>query len=338
MSQTSRQNNRADLNRRLCLAPMLDRTDRHFRYFLRLISKHTVLFTEMVTANALLRGNRDNLLEFHPSEHPLVLQLGGSEPQLLSECSKIAEKIGYDEINLNIGCPSDRVQKGRFGACLMKEPELVAECVEAMQRQVNIPVSIKTRLGVDNHDSYEDVSNFIATVSTAGCRVFYMHARKAWLKGLSPKQNRNIPPLNYEMVAQLAADFPDNAFIINGGITDIDEIRHHLTKMDGVMLGRKLYENPFLLQDVDHLFFDDKRNQQSRQQVLEQYMIYIEQQLEQGVRLHTLVRHIFGLFHGQPGARQWRRALTENSRTGNNRLDKIKEAMFTITDYSLVTQ
>ncbi len=312
---------------------MLDRTDRHFRYFLRLISKHTILFTEMVTVHALLRGDRDYLLEFHPAENPLVFQLGGSDPKLLAECATIVEQAGYDEINLNIGCPSNRVQKGRFGACLMKEPELVAECIIAMQNQVSIPVSVKTRLGVDDHDRYDHVAHFVDTVTTAGCNVFYMHARKAWLKGLSPKQNRNIPPLNYAMVKQLADDFPENEMIINGGITSIDEIHNHLTQVDGVMLGRHLYENPFILNSVDQLLFDDTNTQKSREQILESYMIYVDQQLNRGIRLHTLIRHILGLYHGQPGARKWRRTLTENSRSGHNEINTIKHALQAINSH-----
>lgn len=314
-------------NRTICLAPMLDRTDRHFRYLLRLISKHTVLFTEMITVHALLRGDRDYLLNFHPSEHPLVFQLGGSDPALLAHCAKIVEDAGYDEINLNIGCPSDRVQKGRFGACLMKEPELVADCVATMQNSVSIPVSVKARLGVDDFDGYDHVADFIATVSATGCSIFYMHARKAWLNGLSPKQNRNVPPLKYEMVTQLATDFPDIEFIINGGITSIDEIQSHLANVNGVMLGRQLYENPFILNTVDRLFYNDQGTQHSRQQILEQYMDYAAQQLEHGVSLHALIRHILGLFHGQPGARHWRRTLTESSRAGHGDINTMRQAM-----------
>lgn len=315
------------LNRTVCLAPMLDRTDRHFRYLLRLISKHTVLFTEMITAQALLRGDRHYLLDFHSSEHPLVFQLGGSDPALLAQCAKIVEDAGYDEINLNIGCPSDRVQKGRFGACLMKEPALVADCIIAMQNNVRVPVSVKARLGVDDFDGYEHVAEFVATVSATGCNVFYMHARKAWLNGLSPKQNRNVPPLKYEMVTQLTTDFPDLEFIINGGITSIDEIQNHLANVNGVMLGRQLYENPYILNTVDQLFYNDPGKQHSRQQILEQYMDYASQQLECGVSLHTLIRHILGLFHGQPGARHWRRTLTENSRAGLGDINTMRQAM-----------
>lgn len=318
-------------NRTLCLAPMLDRTDRHFRYFLRLISRHTVLFTEMITTHALLHGDRHYLLDFHPAEHPLVLQLGGSDPTALAQCANIAEDAGYDEINLNIGCPSDRVQKGRFGACLMKEPELVADCVATMRNTVSIPVTVKARLGVDDVDSYDHVAGFIATVSAAGCKVFYMHARKAWLKGLSPKQNRNIPPLKYEMVTHLAADFPNLEFIINGGITSIEEIHSHLAQVNGVMLGRQLYENPFILNDADSLLFNDSRAQLSRHQILDHYIDYVAQQLENGVKFHSLVRHILGLFHGQPGARLWRRTLTEGSRQGQGDMNTIHKAMQNIS-------
>ncbi len=329
MDAQSTDDQRQALNRTLCLAPMLDRTDKHFRYFLRLISKHTVLFTEMITTHALLRGDRHYLLDFHPAEHPLALQLGGSDPVALAECAKIGEDFGYDEINLNIGCPSDRVQKGRFGACLMKEPELVAECIAAMRNSVSVPVpvTVKARLGVDDVDGYDDVAGFIATVSAAGCNVFYMHARKAWLKGLSPKQNRNVPPLQYEKVIRLAADFPGIEFILNGGITSIEQIQSHLALVDGVMLGRQLYENPFMLNNVDHLLFNDTSMRRNRQQVLDLYMEYAAQQVEQGVALHALMRHILGLFHGEPGARQWRRTLAEGSRAGQGDINTLCRAI-----------
>ncbi|MCH9698169.1 MAG: tRNA dihydrouridine(20/20a) synthase DusA [Gammaproteobacteria bacterium] len=297
---------------------MLDRTDRHFRYFLRLISPHLVLFTEMVTANTLKHGNRNHQLAYHPVEHPVVFQLGGSDPELLAQCAGLVEEHGYNEVNLNVGCPSDRVQKGRFGACLMKEPELVAECVSAMRDHVSIPVTVKNRLGVDDCDSYEALSRFIRIVSEAGCNTFYIHARKAWLKGLSPKQNRSIPPLMYDMVYQLAEDFPHLELIINGGITDVDQIKDHLKHVDGVMLGRLLCDHPFILHDIEQQLYSDSAVNQSRRDVLQRYLDYAEQQLGQGVRLQTLMRHILGLFHGQPGARQWRRILSESD---DNRLE-----------------
>lgn len=314
---------------------MLDRTDRHFRYFLRLISPHTLLFTEMVTANALKFGNQQYQLAYHPAEHPLVFQLGGSDPKLLAQCSELIEKQGFDEVNLNVGCPSDRVQKGRFGACLMKEPELVAECVAAMCNHVSIPVTVKNRLGVDDCDSYQALSRFIRIVSEAGCNTFYIHARKAWLKGLSPKQNRSIPPLKYDMVYQLAKDFPHLELIINGGITDVDHIKNHLKQVDGVMLGRLLCDNPFILHDIEQQLFAESGASQSRREVLQHYLDYAEQQLDQGVRLQTLMRHILGLFHGQPGARQWRRILSEPD---DNRLEIARQYLDTYNWDSLNVQ
>lgn len=300
-------------SRRFAVAPMLDWTDRHCRYFYRLMSRHALLYTEMVTTGAILHGNQSRYLQFNPAEHPLALQLGGSNPQELALCAKIAEDYGYDEVNLNVGCPSDRVQNGRFGACLMAEPVLVAECIAAMQHAVSIPVTVKSRIGIDDRDSYEELTHFIATVAAAGCRTFIVHARKAWLSGLSPKQNRDVPPLRYDVVFQLKQDFPQLEIIINGGITCLETSKNLLDQVDGVMLGREIYHNPYLLTEVDSRIFKDDYPAMSRQDVILALIPYIRQQLRQGERLHNITRHILGLFHGVDGARAWRRYLSENA-------------------------
>ncbi|TCV85682.1 MULTISPECIES: tRNA dihydrouridine(20/20a) synthase DusA [Methylomonas] len=298
---------------RFSVAPMLDWTDRHCRYFHRTLSRHALLYTEMVTSGAILHGNRDRHLQFSLMEHPVALQLGGSNPLELAECAKIAVDYGYDEINLNVGCPSDRVQNGRFGACLMAEPELVAECVAAMHQAVSMPVTVKSRIGIDDRDSYEELTRFISTVAAAGCETFIVHARKAWLSGLSPKQNRDVPPLRYDVVFQLKQDFPTLRIVINGGINSLDSSRELLAHVDGVMLGREVYHNPYLLADVDRQLFNDEHPIKSRQETVLALLPYIDEQLQQGVRLHCIARHILGLFHGVDGARAWRRHLSENA-------------------------
>jgi tRNA-dihydrouridine synthase A len=298
---------------RFSVAPMLDWSDRHCRYFHRLLSQNTLLYSEMVTTGAILHGNLEQHLAFNSAEHPVVLQLGGSDPAELAQCAKIAVDYGYDEINLNVGCPSDRVQNGRFGACLMAEPTRVAACVAAMRAAVQIPVTVKSRIGIDERDSYTELVDFISTVAEAGCEVFIVHARKAWLSGLSPKQNRDIPPLRYDMVYQLKQDFPQLQIIINGGITTLAESHQHLQVVDGVMLGREVYHNPYLLATVDAEIFNAVPTIKSRQEVVLAILPYVEQQLQQGVRLHTITRHMLGLFHGQTGARAWRRHLSENA-------------------------
>lgn len=298
---------------RFCTAPMLDWSDRHCRYFYRLLSRHAVLYTEMVTTGAILHGNAQRHLQFNPQEHPVALQLGGSDSQDLARCAEMAQQYGYAEVNLNVGCPSDRVQNGRFGACLMAEPELVAECVGAMRQAVSIPVTIKSRIGIDDRDSYEELTRFIATVAAAGCNTFIVHARKAWLSGLSPKQNRDIPPLRYDMVFQLKQDFPGLDIIINGGINSLDASLDLLNHVDGVMLGREVYHNPYLLSDVDSLLYGDSYPQKNRQEVILALLPYVRQQLQQGVRLHDIARHLLGLFHGVAGARAWRRHISENA-------------------------
>jgi len=301
------------MTRRVAVAPMLDWTDRHCRYLLRLISHHTRLYTEMVTTGALLRGDRERFLAFHDSEHPVALQLGGSEPRALAECARIGADAGYDEINLNVGCPSDRVQSGRFGACLMAKPALVGECVFAMQAAVNVPVTVKTRIGIDDMDSYEGLHRFVETVSGYGCGVFVIHARKAYLQGLSPKENRTVPPLRYDYAWRLKRDFQQLEIIVNGGITSLDEVAKHLQYVDGAMLGRAAYHDPWLLADVDSRFFNDSHAVPSRGEVVRRMLPYIEMELKRGTQLKHITRHMLGLFQGQPGARQWRRHLSEHA-------------------------
>ncbi|MGR8941971.1 MAG: tRNA dihydrouridine(20/20a) synthase DusA [Gammaproteobacteria bacterium] len=307
---------------------MLDWTDRHCRFFHRLISKQTLLYTEMVTTGALLHGDRERFLRFDPSEHPLALQLGGSDPVDLAACAKMAEGFGYDEVNLNVGCPSDRVQNGRFGACLMAEPELVAECVAAMRKAVAIPVTVKSRIGIDERDSYEELEHFIRTVAEAGCETFIVHARKAWLKGLSPKQNREVPPLRYDVVYRLKQDFPQLQIVLNGGITTLaqaeDVLRHGV---DGAMMGREAYHNPYILAEVDRRLFGSSNDVITRLQIVEKLFPYIEQQLAQGVRLHSITRHILGLFHGEAGARSWRRHLSEHAVRYGAGASVVREAL-----------
>ena len=301
------------LSRRFCVAPMLDWTDRHCRYFHRLLSKNALLYTEMVTTGALIHGNAQRFLQFNTEEHPVALQLGGSNPHDLAICTRMAEEAGYDEVNLNVGCPSDRVQNGRFGACLMAEPQLVGDCIAAMQAVVKIPVTVKSRIGIDERDSYEELTQFIDTVAKAGCETFIIHARKAWLKGLSPKENREIPPLCYETVFQLKRDFPQLEIVINGGITTLEQSEELLNHVDGVMLGREVYQNPYLLAEVDKVLFKDNSPILSREQIITALLPYIQSQLQHPeMRLNSISRHVLGLFHGEYGARLWRRFLSEN--------------------------
>ncbi|GAB1112413.1 MAG: tRNA dihydrouridine(20/20a) synthase DusA [Shewanella algae] len=301
-----------DANRRFSIAPMLDWTDRHYRYFARLMSSQTLLYTEMVTTGAILHGKGD-YLAYNQEEHPLALQLGGSNVEDLARCAEIAWQRGYDEVNLNVGCPSDRVQNGRFGACLMEEPELVAHCVEAMRQKVDIPVTVKTRIGIDDKDSYEFLCDFITKVSAAGCDTFIIHARKAWLQGLSPKENREIPPLDYPRVYQLKQDFPGLHISINGGIKSFEEMHAHLAQLDGVMVGREAYQNPYLLAEVDQKIFGLDSQVMSRDQVVDAMLPYVEAHLQSGGRLNHISRHMTGLYQGIPGSRSWRRHLSENA-------------------------
>ncbi len=300
------------INRRFSVAPMLDWTDRHCRYFHRLLSKHALLYTEMVTTGALIHGDKHRFLQFNASENPVAFQLGGSNPKDLAVCAKMVEEYGYDEINLNVGCPSDRVQNGSFGACLMAEPALVAECIAAMSQVASIPVTVKSRIGIDDKDSYEELVQFIGTIADTGCKTFIVHARKAWLKGLSPKQNREVPPLDYERVYQLKRDFPGLEIIINGGITTLEQASGMLDQVDGVMVGREAYQNPYILAGVDNLLYGDIKEKVSRQEIVQTLIPYIQEQLRLGLRLNNVSRHILGLFHGEPGARGWRRYISEN--------------------------
>lgn len=312
------QSNSINLNPwRVCIAPMLDWTDRHYRYFMRLLSKHTRLYTEMVTTGALIYGDAQRFLNYHPAEHPLALQLGGSDPYALARCAKLAEEYGYAEVNLNVGCPSERVQSGKFGACLMAEPKLVADCVMAMREACRIPVSIKTRLGIDNHDSYAFLTHFIAQTAQAGCQHFIIHARKAWLNGLNPKQNREIPPLCYDRVYQLKKDFADLTIVINGGIQDLAQLQQQFDHVDGAMIGRAAYYSPYLFAQIDQHIFGVQQPIPSREQIVWQLLPYIQQELSQGVRLHHITRHLLHLFNGQAGARFWRRSLTTAAQMSN---------------------
>jgi tRNA-dihydrouridine synthase A len=315
------------INRRISVAPMMDWTDRHDRYFLRLITRHALLYTEMVTVDAILHGDRMRLLRFDAAEQPLALQLGGSDPDKLARCATIAEDWGYDEVNLNVGCPSDRVQSGRFGACLMAEPELVGDCVAAMRQSTHLPVTVKTRIGIDDIDSYEHLHHFISTVAQAGCSVFIIHARKAWLSGLSPKENREIPPLQYDTVYRVKRDFPDLTIILNGGVTTLDAVDAHLQLVDGVMLGRAAYQNPYLLAAVDGRYYGASASAASRFEIIEQLLPYVASELSAGTALKHITRHILGLFQGQPGARAWRRYLSENAHLSSAGLHTLQAAM-----------
>ena len=305
---------------------MMEWTDRHCRYFLRLISKRTLLYTEMVTADAVLRGDRNRLLRFHPAEHPVALQVGGSGPAALAEAARIGAEFGYDEINLNVGCPSDRVQAGRFGACLMAEPELVADLIAAMGASSKIPVTVKCRIGIDDQDAEESLDRFVDAVAQGGCRTFVLHARKAWLEGLSPKENRDVPPIDYDRVYRVKARRPDLTIIVNGGIGSLSEAVDHLTHVDGVMLGRAPYQDPYLLAEVDSRLFGSAEPRPSRLDVLDSFMLYAEGELSRGVRLNQMTRHILGLFHGQPRARAFRRVLAETAHLDGTGLDVLKTA------------
>lgn len=316
---------------RFSVAPMLDWTDRHCRYFHRLLSGQTLLYTEMITTGAILFG-KGNYLAYSQQEQPVALQLGGSDPQALAECAKRAEELGYNEINLNAGCPSDRVQNGRFGACLMAEPELVADCVKAMKSAVSIPVTVKTRIGIDDSDSYEFLQRFIQIVSEqGGCDNFTLHARKAWLSGLSPKENREIPPLDYPRVYQVKQDFPHLTVSINGGIKTLDEAKAHLMHVDGVMMGREAYQNPGILAEVDRELFGTRTDAPDVVSVIEAMYPYIEHELSQGTYLGHITRHMLGIFQGIPGARQFRRHLSENAHKAGADVEVLRQALTFVT-------
>ena len=314
------------MNRKISVAPMMDCTDRHERFFLRLISKNTLLYTEMIVDEAISRGDKKKLLEFNINEKPVALQLGGSSPKLLAEAAKIGEDFGYDEINLNLGCPSKKVEKNKFGACLMKEPNLVADCLSKMQSVCKLPVTIKTRIGYDDVEDYENLYNFISILKSTGVKTFIIHARKAILGKFTPKQNLNIPPLKYDYVYKLKNDFPNDEIIINGGITKVDEIQSHLNKTDGVMIGRAAYHTPYLLADIEREIFENN-NIPSRQEVIENLIPYIKQEIKKGTRLNQIMRHTLGLFHGQSGASYWKKYLSKNMCVRDADIQKIDHIM-----------
>jgi tRNA-dihydrouridine synthase A len=309
------------------IAPMMERTDRHYRYFMRQITRHTLLYTEMITTAAIIHGDRHKLLDFSAIEHPLILQLGGDNPQELAECARIAADFGYDGLNLNVGCPSSRVQNGNFGACLMARPEKVAEAVAAMQQAVTIPVSVKHRIGIDDLDRYEDLLNFVKIVAEAGCQHFIVHARKAWLQGLSPKENRDIPPLRYGDVHRLKQELPHLSIDINGGITTIEGVKEQLRYVDAVSIGRAAYDNPYLFVTVDRDFFNDSITAKTRHEVVEAMFPYMEEWLQQGGKLNSITRHMLELFAGVAGTKAWKRHLSKNiCRTGAN-VGVVREAL-----------
>jgi tRNA-dihydrouridine synthase A len=305
---------------------MMDWTDRHCRYLLRLISPGILLYTEMVTAAAVLHGDRKRLLAFDPAEHPLALQLGGSDPEEMAAAARIAERLGYDEINMNVGCPSDRVQSGRFGACLMAEPGLVADCITAMSAAVDIPVTVKSRIGIDDREDYEFLQTFVDTVAAAGCRVFVIHARNAILSGLSPKQNREVPPLRYEVVHRIKREFPHLTVVLNGGIRSVGDARRELAVVDGVMIGREAYHNPWMLAGIESEILGG-RPPESRAAVVGSWIPYVEDQLAAGQKLSAMTRHGLGLFAGQPGARAWRRTLSERAPREGAGVEVIQAAL-----------
>ena len=314
------------MKKTISVAPMMDCTDRHDRYFLRLISKNVKLFTEMIVAKAIIKGDRDFLLKFNLLEKPLVLQIGGSDPMELAEATKIAEGYGYDEVNLNLGCPSKKVQKNKFGACLMKEPNLVGDCIVEMKNACNLPISVKTRIGFDDCEDYEYLKKFLTIIRKAGSEIFYIHARKAILSKLSPKQNLNIPPLNYNFVYNIKKDFNVNTVILNGGIDSIDKVKTHLKKVDGVMIGRAAYHSPYFLSHIEKEIFKNE-NVLSRSEVMELMIPYIKEETKNGTRLNQIMRHTIGLFHGQKGSSYWKRYLSENMCIREADLQKVNHIM-----------
>lgn len=319
-------------NHRFSIAPMMDWSDHNCRYFWRLLTKQALLYTEMVTTGALIHGDRKRFLHFNREEHPVALQLGGSDPKDLARCARWAQEWGYDEVNINCGCPSDRVQSGMFGACLMGKPDLVADCVKAMMDSCDIPVTVKHRIGIDHMESYEQLLAFIEPVAAAGCSVFIVHARKAWLQGLSPKENREIPPLNYPWVYQLKKDFPHLTIVVNGGIQTIEECQTHLDHVDGVMLGREAYQNPWMLAQVDEALFGMDSPLKSRDDVIAELLPFAEQHLAQGGQLNHITRHILGLYQGIPGARKFRRHLSENAYKKEAGIRILAEAYALVSD------
>ncbi len=315
------------VSRKLSVAPMMDWTDRHCRMFHRQLTARALLYTEMVTAEAILHGDQERLLGFSADEQPVALQLGGSDPTRLAEAARAGAAAGYVEINLNVGCPSDRVQSGRFGACLMAEPDLVAACVAAMGEAVDVPITVKNRIGIDAQTPDEVLPLFLEKVSGAGCNSFIIHARKAWLDGLSPKQNRDVPPLDYELVYRMKRDFPKLEIILNGGVESLREVSKHRTHVDGVMMGREAYHNPYVLAHVDQHFFGHRLDPLTRHEIVDNMKPYIQQELLKGTRLHTITRHMIGLFQGLPGARAWRRVLSERAVKDGAGLEVLDQAL-----------
>ena len=314
------------MNRKVSVAPMMDCTDKHERYFLRLISKNVFLYTEMIVAEAIDRGDKQKLLSFNLEEKPVSLQLGGSSPKLLSSAARVGEEFGYDEINLNLGCPSKKVQKNKFGACLIKEPNLVADCLSEMKAKTKIPITVKTRIGYDEVEDYENLYNFINKLKLTGVKTFIIHARKAVLGKFTPKQNLNIPPLKYEMVYKLKKDFRDLEIIINGGINTTEQIKSHLKKTDGVMIGRSIYHSPYLLADIEKEIFDNE-NYPTRQEVIEKLIEYLKKEINKGTRVNQIMRHTLGLFHGQMGSSFWKRYLSENMCVRDADIQKVDHIM-----------
>jgi tRNA-dihydrouridine synthase A len=314
------------IDRRVSVAPMMGWTDRHQRYFMRLISPHALLYTVMITTGALVHGKKLGVLEFNPEEHPVALQLGGSDPKDLAHCAKLAEQYGYDEVNLNCGCPSERVQDGKFGACLMAEPALVADCIDAMKQAVSVPVTVKTRIGIDDNDSYEFLSGFVGKVADKGCDTFIIHARKAILGGLSPAENRTIPPLKWDTAYRLKKDFPQLSIILNGGVKNTSDTAEALRHLDGVMIGREAYQNPYFMADIEREIFHNAAVP-TRSEVIDVMLPYIEKKLQEGIPLKDITRHILGLYQGLPGARRWRRVLSEEAYKPAANLNVIAAAL-----------
>tara|TARA_Y100001960_G_scaffold62128_1_gene65028 strand:+ start:915 stop:1901 length:987 start_codon:yes stop_codon:yes gene_type:complete len=325
------------MQRTVSVAPMMDCTDRHDRFFLRLISKNVMLYSEMVATKSAIHGDRKKILSFSPEEKPLALQVGGSDKKELVEVSKIAEDMGYDEININLGCPSKKVQKNKFGACLMKEPDLVSECINKMVSSCKIPVTAKTRIGFDNIEDFDYLNKFILKMKTAGCKTFILHARKAILKGLTPKQNLNIPKLNYEMVYNIKKANPDLEIIINGGISQIDEIKNHLKTCNGVMIGRAIYQNPYFLVDIEKEIFKVKNNP-TREEIAEKLIKYLEKEVKLGTKVNHIMRHTVGLYHGQPGSKKWKRYLSDNMMARDSDFEKAKHIMTIVQNNEKVKQ
>ena len=326
MKYNQDQNNTDTLDRRLSIAPMMGWTDKHYRYFMRLISPNTLLYTVMITTGALVYGKKHDLLEYNEEEHPIALQFGGSNPKDLAYCAKLGEEFGYDEININCGCPSDRVQRGKIGACLMAEPDIVAECVDAMMQTVNIPITVKTRIGIDELESYGFLTDFIGKSADKGCKTFIIHARKALLDGLSPSQNRSIPPLRWEVAYKLKKDFPNLNIVLNGGIKTVEHVKTALEHTDGAMIGREAYKNPYFFAEIEKEVFKTS-NILNRDEIVENMFPYIEKHLKQGLPLKDISRHILGLYHGCRGGKKWRQILSEDAYNDNAGLEVIKDAL-----------